>query len=200
MYTLISGSPKPIGSNSLYFLKKISSNIENYKIHELKNKKYDEILNDIKNSDTIVLAFPLYVDCPTSIMLDFFDYIFDKKIELGNKIIYVVVNCGFREGEQNITAINVVKRWCDRVGAKYYGSIMIGAGEVVGKKKFQFISKTALKKLNEFSMCVRGREKIDDIITTMDLLNNKWYCHVANLSWSKSCKKNKLTDSDVRVK
>ena len=200
MYTLISGSPKPNNSNSLYFLKKLCSDIDEYKIHKVKNKKYEEIVEDIKVSDTLVLAFPLYVDCPTSIMLDFFDYIVDEKIKLDDKLIYVVINCGFREGEQNKTAINVVKMWCNRVGARYGGSIMIGAGEVVGKEKFKFVSKKALKKLKEFSKCVRGKQKCNDIITTMDLVNNKWYCHMANLSWKKSCKKNKLTDSDVRVK
>lgn len=200
MYTLISGSPKPIGSNSLYFLKNICSSIDEYKTHELKNRNYDEILEDIKLSDVVVLAFPLYVDCPTSITLDFFDYIVDNEIKVKDKLIYVVINCGFREGEQNITAINVVKRWCDKVGARYNGSIMIGAGEVVGKRKFKFISRKALKRVKEFSRMIQSKEKSADIITTMDLIGNKWYCHMANLSWKKNCKKNRLTNSEIRVK
>ena len=42
MYTLISGSPKPIDSNSMYFLKKISSSLDNYKIFNLKKKIDDK--------------------------------------------------------------------------------------------------------------------------------------------------------------
>ena len=48
-----------------------------------------------------------------------------------HKLIYCIINCGFREGEQNITALNIVKNWCDKVLIEYSGSILIGAGEVI---------------------------------------------------------------------
>lgn len=200
MYTLISGSPKPKGSNSLYFLKNISSSLEEYKIYELKKNKYEEILKSINNSDVIVFAFPLYVDSPTSITLSFLDYILDKEINLENKLIYVVINCGFREGEQNITGINVMKRWCEKVGAIYSGSIMIGAGEIVGKEKYKFISRKALKNLRDFTNSVKSKDKSTDIITTIDLINNKLYCYMANLSWNKKAKLHNLSESDLRIK
>ena len=197
MYTLISGSPKPINSNSSYFLKIISSNIDEYKVFELKNDRYDGILESIENSDVIVFAFPLYVDSPPSITLSFLDYIIDKKIELKNKYVYTIINCGFREGEQNITALNIIKRWCNKVGCIYRGSIMIGAGEIVGKAKYKFISKSALNKLKEFSNTIKLKEKGKDLVTTMDLLNNKLYCYIANLSWSKKGKKCNLSKNDL---
>lgn len=199
MYTLISGSPKVNDSNSLYFLKRISSNINEYKIYELKQNEYEEILRSIDISDVIVLAFPLYVDCPSSITLEFFDYIMDKKIKLNNKLIYVVINCGFREGEQNLTALNVIKRWCSKVNAIYSGSILIGAGEIVGKEKYKFVSRGALKKLNDFINIIKMKQKGVDIITTMDLINNRLYCYMANLSWNKKCRVNNLSSSDVRI-
>ena len=200
MYTLISGSPKPQASNSLYFLKNISYNLDEYKIYELKKDKYDEILENINKSDTIIFAFPLYVDSPTSMTLSFLDYIIDEKIDLQSKRVYVIVNCGFREGEQNITAINIMKRWCEKVGAIYSGSIMIGAGEIVGKEKYKLISRKALKQLRKFSDIIKMKEKSKDIITTMDLIDNKLYCYMANLSWSKKGKLNKLSDSELRIK
>lgn len=200
MYTLISGSPKPKGSNSLYFLKNISSNLEESKIYELKKNKYEEILKSISKSDVIVFAFPLYVDSLTSITLSFLDYIIDEKINLENKLIYVVINCGFREGEQNITGISVMKRWCEKVGAIYSGSIMIGAGEIVGKQKYKFISRKALKQLKDFTNYIKLKEKSTNIITTMDLINNKLYCYMANLSWNKKGKLYNLSESDLRIK
>ena len=197
MYTLISGSPKPVLSNSLYFLNIIKEKIEKSVLFELKKDKYEDIVDNIKLSHTIVLAFPLYVDSPTSITLKFFDYIIDNKINIENKNIYVIINCGFREGEQNITALNIIKRWCNKVNAIYKGSILIGAGEIVGKKNYKFISKKALNKLNQFSMNVINKEDSEDIVTTIDYLNNKIYCHLANLSWTKKCKKNKLVKKQV---
>lgn len=200
MYTLISGSPKPNNSNSLYFLKKISSKIDEYSICELKNKKYDQILESIEKSDVIVLAFPLYVDCPTSITLQFLDYIIDKQIKLNNKLIYIVINCGFREGKQNITAINIIKRWCDKVSIEYGGSLLIGAGEVVGKEKYKFISRKALRNVKRFANIIKLKQKTNDIVTTMDLLNNKLYCYIANKSWNKKGKLNKLSILDLKIK
>ncbi|MBQ9072832.1 MAG: flavodoxin family protein [Bacilli bacterium] len=200
MYTLINGSPKPKGSNSLYFLKNISSKLNKYKIYELKKNKYEEILKSINESDTIIFSFPLYVDSPTSIVLSFLDYIIDRKIKLDDKLIYIVINCGFREGKQNITAINIMKRWCEKVNAIYNGSIMIGAGEIIGKEKYKFISRKALKKLRYFTNAIKLKEKSADVIVTMDLLNNKLYCYMANLSWNKKGKLNNLSESDLKLK
>ena len=200
MYTLISGSPKPINSNSLYFLKLLSSNLDEYNIFELKKNKYEEILESIDNSDVLVLAFPLYVDSPTSITLSFLDYIIDNNIKLKDKLIYAVINCGFREGEQNITAINIIKRWCEKVNTIYGGCIMIGAGEIVGKEKYKLISRKALNQLKKFYNIIKLKEKGLDIITTMDLLNNKLYCYMANLSWNKKGKINNLSNFDLMIK
>ena len=200
MYTLISGSPKITNSNSLYFLKSISEYLDEYNIFEIKKKKYNEILNSIDKSDIIVFAFPLYVDSPTSIMLNFLDYIIDKKISLENKLIYVIVNCGFREGKQNITAVNIMKRWCQKVNATYGSSILIGAGEIVGKEKYKFISKKAIKDIKFFANIVKEKQTHEDIITTMDLINNKFYCYLANLSWNKKGKINGLSKSELRIR
>lgn len=65
MYILISGSPKPTNNNSMHFLKIISSHLENYKIFELKKDKYEAIIDNIKNSDVIVIAFPPEFDTST---------------------------------------------------------------------------------------------------------------------------------------
>lgn len=200
MYTLICGSPKTNNSNSMYFLNIIKEKLDNYNVFELKNNKYNQILDSINNSDSIVFAFPLYVDSPSSITLSFLDYIVDNNIDLQGKIIYIVINCGFREGEQNITAINILKRWCIKTKATYGSSIMIGAGEIVGKNKFKFISRKSLKEIKKFADTIKLKEIKNDVITTMDLFNNKMYCYIANLFWNKKGKKNNLSSSDLRIK
>ena len=197
MYTLISGSSKTKSSNSKYFLNYISDYLEEYVIYDLKFDKYKDILDNIKLSSTIVIAFPLYADSPNSLTLKFLDYIFDNKINLSDKKIYAIINCGFKEGEQNITALNIIKRWCDKVGITYSGSILIGAGEIVGNPKYNFICKKAFKHLHKFSVSISNNEVVSDIITTMDLLNSSMYCFLANRSWNKKCKKNRLSKKDI---
>lgn len=200
MYTLISGSPKPIDSNSMYFLKVISSYLDDFEIFELKKQKYENIVESIMKSDALIFAFPLYVDSPTSITLSFLDYIFDQEIDLNDKKVYAVINCGFREGEQNLTALKIIKQWCKKLNANYNGSILIGAGEIVGKEKYRLVSKKALKKLNEFADKIRLKKENPDIVTTMDYLNNQGYCYLANLSWTKRGKINNLSTNNIRIK
>lgn len=199
MYTLINGSPKINNSNSMHFLNIIDDNLEKTNVYSLKKDKYEEIIQSLNLSDTIVLAFPLYVDSPTSITLEFLDYLYDNKIYLNEKKVYVVINCGFREGEQNITGVNIIKIWCEKVKAIYSGSILIGAGEIVGKDKYKIICKDAMKKLKIFCNMIKSKENCDDIITTMDLINNKIYCYLANKSWNKRGKKNNLKVKEIKA-
>lgn len=197
MYTLINGSHKVKNSNSLYFLKLLGNNLDSFNIYNLKFDSYEEIINNIEQSDTIILAFPLYVDCPTSMTLKFLDYIYDNKIFLNKKNLYAIINCGFKEGEQNITALNIIKRWCYKVNANYKGAILIGAGEIVGNPKYKLICRNAIKNLKEFSTYIKSKKKCNEYITTMDLLNSKTYCYLANKSWNKKGKVNKLTKKDI---
>ena len=200
MYTLINGSPKYINSNSLYFLNIISKYLDKSSIFNLKNDDYEKIITSIKSSHTIVLAFPLYVDSPTSITLEFMDYLFDNEINLKNKKIFVIINCGFREGQQNITALNIVKNWCLKMNVIYKGAILIGAGEIVGKRKYKLVSKKALKNLFYFGSAISNDKNTGDIITTMDYLDNKTYVFLANRNWNKKSKANGLTLELVRKK
>lgn len=198
MYTLINGSPKINSSNSSYFLKYISKDFDEYKIFELKNTKYNEILKNINKGEIIVFGFPLYVDSPPSLMLEFLDYILDNKIKLNNKLVYVIINCGFRDGTQNITAVDIIKRWCNKVNATYASSMLIGAGEIVGKNKYRLISNRAFKNLNNFSKIIKDKKQHSDIITTVDFLNDTIYCKLANISWTNHGKKYKLSKDDLK--
>lgn len=197
MYTLINGSHKLNKSNSQTFLEYIYDYLDEYKLYDLNKDKYEEIINNILESSTLILAFPLYVDSPTSIILSFLDYLYDNRMKLKNISVYVIVNCGFLEGEHNITAVNIIKNWCIKMNADYKGSIMIGAGEIVGNKRFRFISRKALKQLKEFGISISDDKKCGDIITTMDLLNNKLYCILANYSWNKKGRLNGITKKDI---
>lgn len=198
MYTIMNGSPKVINSNSSYFVNMITKNLDEYNAFELKDGNYNNIIDSIGKSKTIILAFPLYVDSPTSITLSFLDYIIDNKVSLKDKSIYTIINCGFREGEQNVTALNIIKRWCEKVKATYKGSILIGAGEIVGKKKYKFISNKVLKDLKEFSNIIK-ENKTKEIVTTINLLNDKIYCMLANLSWNKKGRLNNLTKKELKI-
>ena len=199
MYTLINGSQKIKDSNSLSFLKYIANEIGECKIYNLKDKKYKEIINNIYKSSAVVIAFPLYFDSPNSLTLSFLDYIYDNKIYL-NKPIYIIINCGFREGKHNITALNIIKNCCLKTNITYNGSLLIGAGEIAGNKKYKIISKKIYNNLDKLSNCIKNNQRYKDTITTISLLNNKLYCMIANYSWNKKSKNNNLNINEIRKK
>ena len=199
MYTLINGSQKNYKSNSRYFLDYISKYLDDYTIYNLKYDDFNNIVDSIINTDTIIIAFPLYVDSPNSLTLKLLDYIYDTNIDLSNKKLYVIINCGFREGIHNITALNIIKNWASKVNICYSGSILIGAGEIVGKEEYSYITSIATNKLKKFSKCIKKNKNIKDIITTMDLLTNRLYCMFANSSWTKKGKINNLTKDDLKI-
>ena len=200
MYTLINGSQKNHRSNSRYFLDYISKYLDDYTIYDLKYDDFNNIINSIINTDTMVLAFPLYVDSPNSLTLKLLDYIYDNNIDLSNKKLYVIINCGFREGIHNITALNIIKNWANKTSINYSGSMLIGAGEIVGKEEYSYITSIATNKLKKFSKCIKDNNISKDIITTMDLLTNRVYCMFANHSWTKKGKINNLTKDDLKIK
>ena len=200
MYTLINGSQKNHKSNSRYFLDYISKYLDDYTIYNLKYDSFNDIIDSIIKTNTIVLAFPLYVDSPNSLTLKLLDYIYDNNIDLSNKKLYVIINCGYREGIHNITALNITKNWANKVKIEYTGSILIGAGEIVGKEEYSYITSIATNKLKKFSKCIKDNKNSKDIITTIDLLTNRIYCMFANHSWTKKGKINNLTKDDLKIK
>lgn len=199
MYILINGSQKNHKSNSRYFLDYISKYLDDYNIYDLKYDDFNEIVDSIINTDTIVLAFPLYVDSPNSLTLKLLDYIYDNNIDLSSKKLYVIINCGFREGIHNITALNIIKNWANKVNINYSGSMLIGAGEIVGKEEYSYITSISTNKLKKFSKCIKDNRISKDIITTMDLLTNRVYCMFANHSWTKKGKINNLTKDALKT-
>lgn len=197
MHILINGSQKIDNSNSLTFLKYISKSLDNYKLFSLKDDDYLDIIDSINESDNIVFAFPLYVDSPNTITLSFLDYIIDHNIEI-NQNVYVIINCGFLEGEHNLTALNIIKNWCLKVGANYSGCVLIGAGEVAGQKKYKWLSKKIFTNLRRLGEAINNNYVTEDIISRVGLLNTKLYCLIANMSWNKKGYKNGLSIDEIR--
>lgn len=63
MYILINGSPKYRNSNSLYFLNIISKHLEEFNLYNINKDSLNDIVESLKKSEVIVLAFPLHVGC-----------------------------------------------------------------------------------------------------------------------------------------
>lgn len=190
MKLYINGSPKLENSNSNYFLSKIKNK---EKIKYVYRDKFSDILKDIKNVDTIILSFPLYVDGPTSKIIELMEYIQNNNIDIGNKKIYTIINCGFWEAKHNKTASLIIENFANKNKAKYMGSFNIGAGEIIGKREknwlYKLISIPFLIKIKKFKESINEGNEIL-LETTIRPMTKRLYVLLANINWKRQMIKN----------
>lgn len=190
MILYINGSPKLKNSNSDFFLNKINKKTKIFYVYK---DKFNKILKDIKNNDTIVFSFPLYVDAPTNKIIELLEYIQDNKIDIKNKMIYTIINCGFWEAKHNKTASLIMEEFAINNKAKYMGTFNIGAGEIIGKcgkkKIYKIISIPFLFKIRKFKRYIFNKKKIN-LETTIRPMTKKLYIYLANCSWKSKMIKN----------
>ncbi len=190
MILYINGSPKLKNSNSDFFLNKINKKAKIFYVYK---DKFNKILKDIKNADTIVFSFPLYVDAPTNKIIELLEYIQDNKIDIKNKMIYTIINCGFWEAKHNKTASLIMEEFSINNKAKYMGTFNIGAGEIIGKcgkkKIYKIVSIPFLFKIRKFKRCIFNKKKIN-LETTIRPMTKKLYIYLANCSWKSKMIKN----------
>lgn len=108
-------------------------------------KSYEEIFEELKNADNIVLCLPLYVDGPPSHVLAFLEEA--EKFFLENDLqpkLYCVANNGFIEGRQNEALMQVLENFCRRAGINWCGGGGIGGGVMLNVTRIVFLVQIAL--------------------------------------------------------
>lgn len=132
---ILSGSPKPLNSCSEMLAKRLfleETNVPVIHCSDItKDSKGFELLHSY---DTILLTFPLYFDALPSHLLSFLmHWEIERQKHFAKVNLYVLVNCGFFEGRQNIHAIKIVENWCRRANVQFMGGIGIGAGPMLNE-------------------------------------------------------------------
>ena len=204
----INGSPRKERSGSSYLLSELvnllDSNI-NTKEYYIDNLMKDKtLLEEVISYDKIIFASPLYVDCFPSNMLEFMT-IFEDFIKNKNnsKIdMYCLVNCGFLEGTQNRTAINIMKNYCMRLNFHWRFGLGIGGGEFMsGSRNMPLNSRIKKPVYNAFLALKKDIENTSNTPIDNILVNPKMpkfiYKLAGNISWKSMAKKNNLKVKDL---
>lgn len=190
MRLYINGSPRLEGSNSNFFLNKIK---DKEKIKYLYRDNFDNILKNINDIDTIILSFPLYVDGPPSGVIEFMEYIDNNNIDISNKNIYTIINCGFWEAKHNKTADLIMENFANKHMANYKGSFLIGAGEIIGKCNkvwlYKLVSISFLFKIKRFKSYINNNDGIK-LETTIRPMWQRLYVFMANINWKRQMIRN----------
>ncbi|MBK5246660.1 MAG: hypothetical protein JJE49_05230 [Peptostreptococcaceae bacterium] len=146
---IINGSHRAPLSNSRRYTKYLMKFLKTDSTELLLNKNnYDEISKELFSAQTAILVFPLYVDCIPSILLGFLN----RLEKLGEKYksrptVYIIINCGFIENEQNEVAISIIKFFLKKNGFKYGGVLSIGSGEAILDSPFRGMVRGKIKKM-----------------------------------------------------
>ncbi|WMC91277.1 hypothetical protein [Kineothrix sp. MB12-C1] len=135
---MINGSPKLGKSNSGLMLQSLQPLMDpghqvshyNISMAPLTKEQYLELCR----MDTLVFAFPLYIDAVPSHLFRMLIKLAEYHKTEGNKdiSIYAIINNGFYEGRQNHIAVDIIKNWCHREGFTFRQAIGQGAGEMMG--------------------------------------------------------------------
>lgn len=202
---MIDGSPKVSKSNSEYFLNILSDFIESKDIVKYKLSKkvdYEDIIKEINTIDTLVFAFPLYVDSLPSHVLEFLIMLEENfKDNLKGVNVYVIANCGFYEGKQNKIALNIMKCWCKKMNIKWAQGIGIGAGEMMGGLRNVPMGKGPNTNLglalDNLAKNINENKSGDDIFITPSMFPRFAFRLAANRFWISKANRNGLKKRDL---
>jgi hypothetical protein len=204
---LLVGSPR--GSNST------SNSLGTYLVEKLKQKGVtsekvyicqclgsDEtraaMLHLIDISDLIILAFPLYVDCFHSQVIETLELVAEHekgKHDLGKKSFVAIANSGFPGAKHNNTALAVCRIFAKQVGFKWAGGLAMGGGGMIAGQPLAEIGgrvRNQTKALEIAAEALAQRDVIPEkAVSLMSKLGiPRWmYLWMGNRGWKSEAKK-----------
>lgn len=204
---LISGSPKIKNSASDYILQELKAFLrqQDNMIIEYYFRKPQLSIKEIENlveCDTLVFAFPLYVDGIPSHLLNGLVKLEKTFQDIKNKEIkvYSLVNCGFYEGHQNKLAIEIMENWSIKARLQWGQGIGIGAGGMLPSLKKvpigQGPKKNLEKALKQIANNILTSTSEENIFITANFPRVA-YKFAAQMGWRQSVKGNGLKRKDL---
>ena len=104
-------------------------------------KRDDSIFPAMAASDVLLVSSSLYVDALPATLLSFLEryaaYLAcpGKASRAREQRVFACVNCGFFEGEQNASALEILANFSAALGLRWSGGVGIGTGEMIGSLK-----------------------------------------------------------------
>lgn len=195
--SIINGSPKGGKSTSELMIGYLTDRMSDYdvKIYNIcKTILSEEQYTNIKNSDVLIFAFPLYIDSIPSHLLRFLVDFEEQTFQRKDIMVYCIVNNGFYEGKQNRIVIEQMKHWCKTVGLKWGQTIGIGAGEMLPFIKNIPLGYGPQKNIgyaiNQLSANILSGKNGDDIMVSPNWPRPLWRIQSSTRVWYPRAKAN----------
>jgi hypothetical protein len=140
---MLVGSPRGIshsasdrlGSRVLDVLKSRGFETEKLHAHAVvgSSAQLEPALAAIGAADTVILSLPLYVDSLPAPVIALLERIAERRVGAGRTRLFVLIQCGFPEKEQNATALAMAERFAAEVGWEWLGGVSLGGADCQNK-------------------------------------------------------------------
>ena len=203
---LLVGSPKSTGSASeslgTYLIAKLESGgfvTQTVHIQTLVRspQSQEALVELVKASDILVLAFPLYIDSLPAAVISALELIAQRRqsqIPLKEQALLAIVNNGFPEAGQNSTAIAICRQFCHETGIQWVGGLSLGGGGIISGRplvKAGFMLRNTRKALDMAASDLIANKPVRQEAANLMAkpIVPKWlYASIGNRSWKKAAK------------
>ena len=204
---LLVGSPKGASSTSnslgnylISRLEQLGLTVGKEYIYKLVRKEdgQKKLLTKVEEASTIILAFPLYVDCLPAGVIKALEIIADhrKSKNIREKQRFaIIINCGFPETQHNNTAVAICKIFSREVGFEWKGALSLGMGGAIGGRSLEERGGMVRNVIKGLDLAAQALAKGEDIPNeAIELFEKKFipitlYTKMGNLGWNQQAKK-----------
>jgi hypothetical protein len=212
---LLVGSPRGGKSNSAmlgrYLLEKLDGSFASEEIQVQASLSSEDgktkMLTKAGESDLLILAFPLYVDCLPAPVISALELLAANRRNAASpkkQRLVAIVNSGFPEASQNHTALAICRRFAFEAGIEWAGGLGLGGGGAITGEKLEdagFVAGNARKALDLAANNLRQGNPVSNEAANLMAKTAipKWlYLYVGNRGWKKQAKANGVQDQLYR--
>jgi len=204
---LLVGSPKGASSTSnslgdylISRLEQLGLTVGKEFIYKLVRKEegQKELITKVEEASTIILAFPLYVDCLPAGVIKALEIIADHRKSKTNREkqrFAIIINCGFPETQHNNTAVAICKIFSREVGFEWKGALSLGMGGAIGGRSLEERGGMVRNVIKGLDLAAQALAEGEDIPNeAIKLFEKKFipiilYTKMGNLGWNQQAKK-----------
>ena len=204
---LLIGSPKQQNSTSEslgnYLIEKLQTQgfeSESLFIHKVlkSDDRRNMLLTAINNTELIIIAFPLYIDCLPYLVIKMMELVAEDrkgKKDLMKQRLVCIVNNGFPEPHQNDTAVAICRQFAKETGFNWAGGLQLGEGEAINGKALheaKGMARNVIKSLNLAAAALSEGNSIPQKVKKImaKLIVPAWlYRWMGGMKWKRDSKK-----------
>jgi hypothetical protein len=205
--TLLVGSPRGVNSTShslgSYLLEKLENGgyvTTTFYVHTAHRQPEVKtaLFASVADSDLLIIAFPLYIDClPAPMIWALEEIAQQRKNKPSSKVqrLLAIVNNGFPEASQNATAIAICRQFATETGFDWAGGLSLGGGGGINGstlKEAGYMARNITKSLDLAAKNLLANEAVSEeavALMAKPLVPKPLYVFIGNYSWKRQAKK-----------